>query len=290
MEKPMITKTSSTDNLRAAWRKAVAKYQKPDRNRSLWMLVNSLGGYLILWTLMAFSLSWSYWLTLLLAVPTAGFMVRIFIIFHDCGHGSFFKSTRTNTLVGILTGLFTFTPYHQWRHHHAIHHATAGNLDKRGTGDVLTLTVKEYLALPWIKRLGYRLYRNPLVMFVLGPAFVFLIGHRIPSPKIGRRERQGVWWTNLALLGIFTESQPAARIQKRIADPAPDRHDWHRRRCVVVLRPAPVRGRLLGAARKLGIRQSRFLRQFLLPLAQAAAVVQRKYRFPPCASSQPAHT
>ncbi len=204
MEKPMITKTSSTDNLRAAWRKAVAKYQKPDRNRSLWMLVNSLGGYLILWTLMAFSLSWSYWLTLLLAVPTAGFMVRIFIIFHDCGHGSFFKSTRTNTLVGILTGLFTFTPYHQWRHHHAIHHATAGNLDKRGTGDVLTLTVKEYLALPWIKRLGYRLYRNPLVMFVLGPTFVFLIGHRIPSPKIGRRERQGVWWTNLALLGIFT--------------------------------------------------------------------------------------
>ena len=145
------TKTSG-DNLRKAWRTAVAKYQKPVVSRSIWMLINSLGAYLILWVLMVASLSWSYWLTLLLSIPAAGFMVRVFIIFHDCGHGSFFKSTRANTLVGILTGLVTFTPYHQWRHNHAIHHATAGDLDKRGTGDVLTLTVKEYLALPPLRK------------------------------------------------------------------------------------------------------------------------------------------
>jgi len=197
------TKTSG-DNLRKAWRTAVAKYQKPVVSRSIWMLINSLGAYLILWVLMVASLSWSYWLTLLLAIPAAGFMVRVFIIFHDCGHGSFFKSTRANTLVGILTGLVTFTPYHQWRHNHAIHHATAGDLDKRGTGDVLTLTVKEYLALPPLKKIGYRIYRNPFVMFALGPTFVFLIGHRFPSPKGGKRERQGVWWTNLALAAIIT--------------------------------------------------------------------------------------
>ena len=204
MEITMLVKNLSSDQLRAAWRKAVAKYQKPVLSRSIWMLVNSLGGYILLWALMVVSLSWSYWLTLLLAFPTAGFMVRIFIIFHDCGHGSFFKTTRANTLVGILTGLFTFTPYHQWRHHHAIHHATAGNLDKRGTGDVLTLTVDEFLSMPWYQQLGYRLYRNPLVMFLLGPTFVFLVGHRIPSPKVGQRERRGVWLTNLALLAIYT--------------------------------------------------------------------------------------
>jgi acyl-lipid omega-6 desaturase (Delta-12 desaturase) len=197
------TNTTGGD-LRTAWRKAVSQYQKPVFSRSLWMLINSLGGFLILWILMAVSLSWSYWLTLLLAIPTAGFMMRVFIIFHDCGHGSFFKSKRANTLVGILTGLVTFTPYHQWRHHHAIHHATAGNLDRRGTGDVLTLTVQEYLALPWFKKIGYRVYRNPFVMFALGPTFVFLIGHRIPSPKVGKLERRGVWWTNLALAGILT--------------------------------------------------------------------------------------
>ena len=195
---------SSGDNLRKAWRTAVAKYQKPVMSRSIWMLINSLGAYLILWVLMVASLSWSYWLTLLLAIPASGFMMRIFIIFHDCGHGSYFKSTRANTLVGILTGLVAFTPYHQWRHNHAIHHATAGNLDKRGTGDVLTLTVQEYLDLPWIKKLSYRIYRNPFFMFALGPTFVFLVAHRIPSPKGGKRERQGVWWTNLALAAIIT--------------------------------------------------------------------------------------
>jgi omega-6 fatty acid desaturase (delta-12 desaturase) len=204
MDVVMLVNNPPGDQLRLAWRKAVANYQKPVLSRSIWMLVNSLGGYILLWTLMAVSLSWSYWLTLLLAIPTAGFMVRVFIIFHDCGHGSYFKSTRANTLVGILTGLFTFTPYHQWRHHHAIHHATAGNLDKRGTGDVLTLTVEEFLAMPWYKQLGYRIYRNPFVMFALGPTFVFLVGHRIPSSKGGKRERQGVWWTNLALLVIYT--------------------------------------------------------------------------------------
>jgi omega-6 fatty acid desaturase (delta-12 desaturase) len=203
-ERNMNSTNTMGGDLRATWQKVVKEYQKPVLSRSLWMLVNSIGGYLIFWALMIASLSWSYWLTLLLAVPAAGFMVRVFIIFHDCGHGSFFKSRKANTLVGIITGLITFTPFHQWRHHHAIHHATAGDLDRRGTGDVLTLTVDEYLALPRIKQLGYRIYRNPLVMFLLGPTFVFLIGHRIPSTKIGQLERRGVWWTNLALAGIVT--------------------------------------------------------------------------------------
>ena len=110
--------------------------------------------YLLLWAVMVLSLKVSYWLTLALAVLAAGFMMRTFIIFHDCGHGSFFKSRQANEIVGVITGLLAFTPYHHWRHDHAIHHATAGDLDRRGVGDVKTLTVQEYLELPWLEAPG----------------------------------------------------------------------------------------------------------------------------------------
>src|SRR3990172_3848933 len=158
-----------------AWQELVAKYQNPELHRSLWQMVNSIAPFLALWYLMYRSLEVSYWLTLALAIPTSGFLMRIFIILHDCGHGSFFKSTAANDLVGSVCGVLTFTPYLQWRHSHAIHHATASDLDRRGTGDVLTITVSEYRALPWYKRLGYRAYRSWLVMFVLAPAFIFQI-------------------------------------------------------------------------------------------------------------------
>ena len=188
---------------RNAWQKVVAEYQQPDALRSWWQVINSIVPYLVLWALMVLSLRVSYWLTLLLAIPAAGFMVRIFIIFHDCGHGSFFKSKRLNTIVGFITGVLTFTPYHQWRHNHAVHHATVGDLDRRGTGDVWMLTVKEYQALPRWKRLGYRLFRNPLIMFIIGPVSMFVFSQRIPVKNAGKRERNSVWWTNLALLGII---------------------------------------------------------------------------------------
>jgi omega-6 fatty acid desaturase (delta-12 desaturase) len=130
------------------WQDVVARYASSDIRRSLWQVVNTFVPYFALWYLMIRTVSISYWLTLLLAIPTAGFMVRTFIIFHDCGHGSFFKSKKANDTLGIITGIINFTPYYRWRHEHAIHHATAGDLDRRGIGDVYTMTVKEYREAP----------------------------------------------------------------------------------------------------------------------------------------------
>lgn len=186
-----------------AWKQAVAKYQKPDSLRSTWQLINSIGPYLILWYLMYRSLAISYWLTLALAIVAAGFLVRVFIIFHDCGHGSFFKSRKVNDIVGFITGVMTFTPHYQWWHRHAIHHATAGDLDRRGVGDVWTMTIDEYLDSSRWKQIGYRLYRNPLIMFGLGSGLVFLIMNRFVPKGIQKRERNSIIWTDLALIGIL---------------------------------------------------------------------------------------
>jgi len=184
------------------WQPIVAKYAKPHLGRSLWQMANTLIPYFILWGLMIWSVQISYWITLALSVPAAGFLMRIFIIFHDCGHGSFFKSQKANDFVGRLTGLLNFTPYYRWKHDHAIHHATSGDLDRRGTGDVYTMTVKEYLAAPWWKKAVYRISRNPLFMLGVGPIFVFVIYHRIP-PAQGKREKASVWWTNIALMSMI---------------------------------------------------------------------------------------
>lgn len=188
---------------KANLRRILAPYQAPIAWRSVWQVINTLVPYVALWVLMYFSLRVSYWLTLALAVPAAGFMVRAFIIFHDCGHGSFFKSRRANDIVGNLTGILTFTPYQRWRHDHAIHHATAGDLDRRGTGDVQTLTVEEYLALPWWKRAGYRIMRNPLILFTIGSFLVFTVFQRFYGKDTGQRERISVLGTNLALAGMI---------------------------------------------------------------------------------------
>jgi len=138
------------------------------------------GPFAALWFLTWLTLGVGYWLSLLVAVPAAGFLVRLFMIQHDCGHGSFFRHPLTNAWVGRVIGVLTLTPYDFWRKTHSVHHATSGNLDRRGMGDVDTLTVSEYLAAPWWRRFTYRLYRNPVVLFGLAPAFLFLLQYRLP--------------------------------------------------------------------------------------------------------------
>ena len=187
----------------ARWQPIVAKYQSSELRRSLWQVANSILPLLLLWYVMLRSLEVGYWLTLLLAVPTAGFMLRTFIIFHDAGHGSFFKSTRANTIIGWITGILTFTPYEYWRHDHAVHHATTGDLDRRGKGDVYTMTVEEYLAAPWWSKTIYRLTRTPLIMFTVGPLIQFTVVNRFYPPGTGRRERNSVHLTNLALAVVI---------------------------------------------------------------------------------------
>ena len=188
---------------RLSWKQAVARYRNPELKRSLWQLVNTLVPYFAIWYLMIRSLEISYWLTLLLAVPAAGFLVRIFIIFHDCGHGSFFKSRKANDWVGFFMGALVFTPSHQWWHHHAVHHATAGDLDRRGVGDVWTMTVDEFDQASAWKRLIYRVYRHPIGMLTVAPVFMFVVLQRFPQKDDKRRARNSVYWTDLFWLCVL---------------------------------------------------------------------------------------
>jgi omega-6 fatty acid desaturase (delta-12 desaturase) len=186
----------------AAWKEIVARYQKPSVWRAVWQIVNTVIPYGALWYLMHLCLAVSWWLVVPLAVLAGAFLVRVFIIFHDCGHGSYFQSRAANDTVGFFTGILTFTPYYHWRWEHAIHHASAGDLDKRGTGDVWTMTVQEYLESSRWKKFAYRLSRNPFILFVVAPLFLFLIKQRVPSLKASERERHSVWAMNAAILGM----------------------------------------------------------------------------------------
>ena len=186
----------------AAWKAIVAKYQQPSLPRALWQITNTFVPYALLWYLMYHCLAVSWWLVALLAILAGAFVVRIFIIFHDCGHGSYFKSRRANDIVGFIAGVITFTPYYHWRWEHAIHHASSGHLDKRGTGDIWTLTVEEYLASSRWKKLAYRLARNPLILFVIAPLFMFVIRQRFPAAHANKRERHSVYWMNLAIAAM----------------------------------------------------------------------------------------
>ncbi len=163
-----------------AWLERLQGYRGADLGRSLWELTVTLVPFVGLWILAWASLSVSVWLTLALTIPAAGFLVRLFMIQHDCGHGTFFRQRATNDWLGRVLGVLTLTPYDVWQRSHAVHHATTGNLDHRGTGDIYTLTVREFEALSWRDRLLYRLYRHPLVLFGLGPAHLFLLQHRLP--------------------------------------------------------------------------------------------------------------
>lgn len=186
------------------WSKTLAKYMQPSLVRSWWQIINSVGIYLVLWVAMVYSLQYSYWITLGLSVLAAGFLVRIFIIFHDCGHGSFFKSARANQIVGIITGLFVFTPYHRWHYEHHVHHQTVGNLDKRGMGDVMTLTVEEYKESSPKKRFWYRMYRNPFLLLVIVPFLLFTLVYRLEGGDRSRKMNIQTHATTLALVLIIT--------------------------------------------------------------------------------------
>lgn len=178
----------------------VARYQKPSAKRAAWQLTNTFGPYALSWFAMYHALQVSLWLTATLAILSGALLIRIFIIFHDCAHGSYFDSRRANEVVGRICGVLTFTPFSHWRREHAIHHASAGDLDRRGTGDIWTMTVEEYLHASQARRLGYRLVRNPLILFVIAPLFVFVAKQRFAPPSADRRQRRSVWATNVALL------------------------------------------------------------------------------------------
>lgn len=188
----------NTKNLR----KQVAPFEQATTKESIWQIINTLVPFISLWYLAYLSLSVSYWLALVPIVIAAGFLVRMFIIFHDCTHHSFFKNRRVNRIVGTIMGVFTLFPFDQWGHEHSVHHATSGNLDKRGTGDIWTLTVDEYLAAPLKLRLAYRFYRNPFVMFGLGPIFVFLLKNRFNRKGARQKERNNTYLTNILIAAL----------------------------------------------------------------------------------------
>lgn len=188
-----------------AWSRKLAPYREPRGARSVLEIVITAAPLLAIWGLAWFVYeAGHWWAALLLAVPAALFLVRLFMIQHDCGHGSFFASRQANDWVGRVIGIFTLTPYEYWRQTHAIHHATSGNLDRRGLGAIEMLTVDEYLALPPIRRLGYRLYRHPLVMFGLGPAFNFMLMQRVPFGMMkGWRHWVSTMGTTAAILAAL---------------------------------------------------------------------------------------
>ena len=188
------------NSARAEWREIVARYQTPDHKRSIWQLINTYVPLAVVWFIMVQAYQVSYWLSLPFIFLAAGLLIRNFIIFHDCGHGSFFASRKANEYVGFISGVLTFTPFFSWRHKHALHHASSGDLDRRGDGDIWLLTVDEYKNASRGKRLIYKLYRNPILLFTVIPIFLFLIIYRFPSGDERPRERNSVHYTNIGLL------------------------------------------------------------------------------------------
>lgn len=188
------------------WRQIAASYAVPSVWRSVLQLVVTLSAFAATWAAMIVVVDYSYWATLLLAVPGAAFLIRLFLIQHDCGHRSFFKSRRLNDLLGSAIGVLTLTPHGYWRKAHNIHHSTSGNLDKRGVGDISVLTVREYLALSWWKRVAYRCYRHPLVFLGIGPIYVFVVKYRLPLDLLSKHRDMipGVLATNVAIALIVT--------------------------------------------------------------------------------------
>ncbi len=203
----MLTQTGSpkAQQNKPDWYQATARYGKPDLRKATWQIVDTFIPYIALWAMLIYGVKYglSSWIILVMTLAAAVLLVRIFIFFHDCCHGSFFASQQSNRILGYISGILTFTPYEDWRRCHAIHHSTVGDLDRRGTGDIYLLTVDEYRKSSGRKRLAYRMFRNPLVMFGVGPAFMFLIRFRLPSKGARAHERRSVIVTNLSILAIF---------------------------------------------------------------------------------------
>ena len=183
------------------WNQLLAPYMKASNGKAAFQLLTTGAAFAANWLLMLWSLGVSYWLTLALALPAAGLLTRLFIFQHDCGHGAFFRWRRLNNVVGGIIGVLTLTPYRYWRRTHALHHGGSGDLDRRSFGDVVLLTVKEYMSRSRWGRLKYRVYRHPIVLLVVGPIWQFIIKHRLPwdLPRTWKKEWASVMWTNLGI-------------------------------------------------------------------------------------------
>ncbi|PET55223.1 fatty acid desaturase [Bacillus sp. AFS001701] len=183
-------------------RKQIIPYEKSNLKASIWQMINTFIPFIFLWYLAYKSISISVVLTIFIDIVAALFLIRIFIIFHDCCHQSFFKNKTANKVLGTITGVFTLFPFSQWKHSHSVHHATSGNLDKRGIGDMWVLTVEEYVAAPFWTKIQYRLYRNPLIMFGLGPIYIVLISNRFNTKNAKLKERLNTYLTNILIVGV----------------------------------------------------------------------------------------
>lgn len=184
-------------------RKGVSPYAKSDLRKSIQQIFNTIVPLILIWAAGYALYSVSPWISVACAVLASGFVVRAFIIFHDCTHGSFFKNKKANDTIGLITGVLTSFPYAKWKREHTIHHATSSNLDKRGIGDIDMLTVDEYMDATPLRRFGYRLYRNPLVMFGLGPIYLVVVLNRINRSDAKRKERMNTYLTNILVVGII---------------------------------------------------------------------------------------
>jgi omega-6 fatty acid desaturase (delta-12 desaturase) len=194
--------TAVAANGHAPWRETLAPYAKASPVRSAGDIVTSAVPYIAMSIAVYFVMKTSLLLALALEIPTAGFLLRTYIVFHDCAHGSFLPSRKANVWVGCFFGLLVLTPFVRWRHDHSVHHATAGDLDRRGVGDLPTLTVSEYLEKSWRGRLGYRLFRSPPVMFGIGPVFAMIVGPRLVAKDARPRMRRSVLGTDLVLAAV----------------------------------------------------------------------------------------
>ena len=263
------------------WAQALAPYRRASAARGLFELAVTVMPFVALWAAMLIAArDGQVWISFAMAPLAAGLLVRLFMIQHDCGHGSFLPSKAANEWIGRAIGVVTMTPYDHWRRCHAIHHATSGNLDRRGIGDIETLTVCEYFARNWRGRIGYRLYRHPLVMFGIGPAYLFLIANRLP---FGFMRKGAMPWvstmtTNSGILlaaGLLIWSVGIAAFLVRRSSDHRVRRD---RRRLALLRAASVRADHVARSGGLEPARGGVARQFVLPPAAAAALVLRQYR------------
>ncbi len=200
---------SKMTELIASWHKIVANYNKPSLSKSWLQILNSVVPYFVIWLLIGLFGHISPLITIGLGILAAGFMARSFIIFHDCAHGSFFKTAKANKILGSFLSIITFTPFYKWRHEHITHHSTVGNLDDRGVGDIDTLTVEEYLKLSKFKRFLYRVYRHPILLFFIAPFFLFLFINRFSFGKLTKKDtfrliKSNIWIIAFSAILLYT--------------------------------------------------------------------------------------